>query len=260
MVDLSVLSNLGAFKGGLASLSAYLWVLYITVPLVILIFGVVIWKMINARKRQWTHTLKIKRVLNNGFLSKENKIRMRRFPLIKNASIFHLEEPFLGSYLLMELDSYTGTNEFSVIIDKNNRIYINQGEKFDPNSSSTMVSAKHAGIDLAFEDLKSDWQNINKVDKKTDWKDVAKFMALGLLIIAVMVVSIKGIGQWGENHKVDAEKAAAEAEAFRNLADAMETTQATMNVQLLVLDLLKDGYGTNNIQRIIKEKTNETVS
>lgn len=259
MVDVSVLTNLGAFKGGLASLSAYLWVLYIVVPLVILIFVGVGWKMWGAKKKQWTHTLRVRRVLNNGFLSKENTIKMRRFPLIKNASVFHLEKAFLGSYLLMELDSYTGTNEFSVIIDKNNRIYINQGEKFDAASSSVLVSAKHAGIDLAFEDLKSDWQKINSVDKKTDWKDIAKFMALGLLIVAVMVVSIKGIGQWGENHKLQAQKAVAEAEAFGNLADAMETTQATLNVQVLILDLLREEYGTNNIQRIIREKTNETV-
>lgn len=259
MVDLSVFSNLGAFGDGLASLSAYLWVLYIAVPLVILIFGVVAWKMVRTKKKQWTHTLKVKRVLDNGFLSKEIKIRMRRFPLIKNASVFILEKAFLGSYLLMELDSYTGTNEFSVVIDKNNRIYINQGERFDPDSSSVMVSAKHAGIDLAFEDLKSDWQNINQVDKKTDWKDIAKFMALGLLIVAVMVVSIKGIGQWGENHKLEAQKAAAEAEAFSNLAEAMETSQATMNTQILILELLKEGYGTNNIQKIIKEATNGTI-
>lgn len=260
MVDTSVLSNLGAFKGGLASISQYLWILYITVPIVILIFTVVIWKMYGAKKNQWTHTLRVKRVLNNGFLSKENKIKMRRFPLIKNASVFHLEKSFLGSYLLMELDSYTGTNEFSVIIDRNNRIYINQGEKFDPVSSSVMVSAKHAGIDLAFEDLKTDWQKINTVDKKTDWKDIAKFMALGLLIVAVMVVSIKGIGQWGENHKLQTQKAEAEAEAFSNLADALETTQATLNVQVLILDLLRDKYGTNNIQGIIKEKINASVS
>lgn len=260
MVDLGVFSGLGSFSGGASVIASYIWVLWIVVPIIILGFGGYAWKMIREKKQQWTHTLKVKRVLNNGFLSKESKIRMRRFPLITNASVFHLEKPFLGSYLLMELDSYTGTNEFSVIIDKNNRIYINQGERFDPDSSSVLVSAKHGGIDLAFEDLKSDWQNINKVDKKTEWKDVAKFMALGLLIIAVMVVSIKGIGQWGENHKMEAEKAAAQAQAFANLAEAMETSQATMNTQVLILDLLKNGYGTNNIQRIIREKTNASVS
>ncbi len=249
---------LGAFKEGAATFAVYAWVLWIFVPLAILIFGGYLWKLSSDKKKQWTHTLKVKRVLTSGFLSEESKIRMKRFPLVHHASVFQLEKPFLGSYLIPELDSYTGTNEFSVIIDKNNRIYINTGEIFMPESSSVNVSSKHAAIDLSFEDLKSDWQNINKTSKKTEWGDIAKFAMIGILIIAVMVVAIKGIGQWGENHKIDAAKAAAEAEAFRNLADAMETSQATMNTQVIILDLLKNGYGTNNIQKIIQEKTNAT--
>ncbi len=253
---MGLLSPLGNFGGGFATFASYLWVLYILVPIAILIFVAYLWKAVNDKKKQWTHTLKVKRVLNNGFLSSEGKIRMKRFPLVNNASVFQLENPFLGSYLIPELDSYTGTNEFSVVIDKNNRIYINSGEKFDPEKSSVNVSAKHAAIDLAFEDLKSDWQKINNTSKRVEWSQIAKFAMIGILIIAVMIVSIKGIGQWGENHKIDAQRAAAEAEAMRGLAEAMETSQATMNTQVIILDLLKNVYGTNNIQAIIKEKTN----
>lgn len=253
---MGLLDPLGNFGGGVATFAGYAWILYIFVPIAILIFVGYMWKMSIDKKKQWTHTLKIKRVLTSGLLSEENKIRMKRFPLVHNASVFQLENPFLGSYLIPELDSYTGTNEFSVVVDKNNRIYINTGERFIPESSSVNISAKHAAIDLAFEDLKSDWQNINKTSKTVEWGKIAKFAMIGLLIIAVMIVSIKGIGQWGENHKIEAQKSAAEAEAFRNLAEAMKTSQATMNTQLLILDLLKKGYGTNNIQGIIQEKTN----
>jgi len=257
MVDLSGLTN---FKGGFASFASYIWVLYIFVPIAILIFGGYMWKIVRDKKKQWTHTLIVRRELNTGLLSKGVEIKMRRFPLVKNASIFQLENAFLGSYLMPELDSYTGTNQFSVIIDKNNRVYINTGEKFCPEKSSVIVSAKHAGIDLAFEDLKSDWQEINKTSKRVEWSQIAKFAMMGLLIVAAMVVTIKGIGQWGENHKIDADRAASEAETMRQLADAMKTSQATMNVAILALDLLKDEYGTNNLQGIIKEKTNVTIS
>jgi hypothetical protein len=215
--------------------------------------------MLRDKKKQWTHTLNMKRELVNGTLSKEVSIRMKRFPLVKNASIFELENALLGSYLMPELDSYTGTNEFSIVIRNNNRIYINTGEKFNAESSSIIVSGKHAGIDLAFEDLKADWQSQYKTNKRVEWSQIAKFVMMALLIIGCMVVAIKGIGQWGENHKVDSEKAKAEAEAFSNLADAMETVQATSNVQVIILDMLKEQYGTNNLQPIIQEKTNGTV-
>lgn len=251
---------LSSFKEGSMSLISYIWVLYIFVPIAIIIFAAYMWKIFHDRKKQWTHTLLFRRELNNGLLSKTITIRMKRFPLIKTASIFQLEKPVLGSYLMLELDSYTGINEFSIIVDKSNRIYINTGETFNPDTSSIVVSAKHAGIDLAFEDLKSDWQNINKVDKKLEWSQIAKFAMLGLLIIAVMVVSIKGIGQWGENHQADAEKAASEAEMMRQFAESMKTNEAMTNAQILILDLIKNGYGTNNIQKILKEKLNETIS
>jgi len=257
MVDFS---SLGSFKSGFAGIASYAWVLYVFVGLAILFVGGYVWKLSRDKKKQWTHVLRTRRVLTSGLLSAEVKIRMKRFPLVKNASIFQLEHSFLGSYLIPELDSYTGTNEFSVILDKNNRIYINTGEKFEPDSSSIIVSAKHAGIDLAFEDLKGDWQSTYKTNKRVEWGQIVKFMLWGLLIIAVMIVSIKGIGQWGENHKIDAQKAAAEAQAFENLADAMETSQATTNALVILADKIKDMEGSNNLQAIVREKVNGTIS
>ena len=251
--------SLSNFRGGFAGIASYAWVLYALVPLAFLIFIVYMWKIIREKKKQWTHTLRIRRVLTNGTLSKEVSIRMKRFPLIKNASVFELENAFLGSYLIPELDSYTGTNEFSVIIDRNNRVYINTGEKFNPEDSSINVSAKHAGIDLAFDDLKNDWQNIHKTTKRVEWSQIAKFALWGILIIGVMIVSIKGIGQWGENHKIDAEKARAEAQAFANLADAMETSQATTNALVILADKIKNMEDAENLQTIVRRSLNETT-
>lgn len=254
-----IFDTLSNFKAGIPNLAAYFWVLWIFVPIAILIFVGVMWKMWNDKRKQWTHTLEMERVLTNGQLSDPVKVRMKRFPLIKNAAVFELENSVLGSYLFPELDSYTGTNKFSIILGTNNRIYIKTGTKFDPDSGSVLVSAKHAGIDLAFEDLKSDWQHQYRTNKRVEWAEVAKFALWGLLIIAFMVIMIKGIGQWGENHKIDAQKAQAEAQAYENLADALETIDGTMNTQVLILDLLKENYGTNNLQPIIREKTNATV-
>lgn len=248
------------FKSGAVSLTSYAWVLYVFVGLALIIFSVYLWKIMRDKKKQWTHTLKVRRVLTNGTLSKEVGIKMRRFPLVKNANVFELENAVLGSYLIPELDSYTGTNEFSIIIDKNNRIYINTGESFNPESSSIMVSAKHAGIDLAFDDLKNDWQNIHKTSKRVEWSQIAKFALWGILIIAVMIVAIKGIGQWGENHVIDSQKAQAEAQAFQSLAEAMETSQATTNALVILADKIKEMEGSENLQTIVRQRVNnETI-
>ena len=256
MVDFSSLNN---FKDGLASVTSYSWVLWIFVPLAALILIAVIWKMYNQKNKQWTHTLRIKRVLANNLLSKEWTVKMRRFPLIKRAEVFELQKAVLGSLLMPELESYTGINEFSIIIDNNNRIYVSKGEYFDKAKSSINVSAKHAEIDISRSDLRADYQDINAVSKKVEWKDIAKFAMMGLLIIAVMVVSIKAIGMWGENHKADAAKAAAEVEAFANLADAMETIAGAKNTDVLILDLLKQLFETENLQPTLRRSLNESL-
>jgi len=256
---MGLLDPLSNFSQSLPVFAGYVWIFWIFVPLAFLVFGGYVWKLVRDKKKQWTHKFVIERELTNGELSDPVTIRMRRFPLIKNVSVFQLETPFLGSYLVPEMDSYTGINQFSVIVGKNNRIYIKTKTTFDPDSGSKIVSAKHAGIDLAFEDLKSDWQHQHTVDKRVEWSQVAKFALFGLLIIAVMVVSIKGIGQWGENQQVQAQQAQAQAQAMEFIADSMVTMEGTAKTQVLILDLLKEGYGTNNIQPIIREKTNGTI-
>ena len=111
--------------------------------------AIVFWiKLIKNKKAQWTHTLVVRRVLNNNLLSKPIIHKMRRFPLIKKAEVFELETPLLGGFLLPELDQYSDVNEFSIILDKNNRIYTNKGEFFNPDKSSVIVSAKHSKLKI----------------------------------------------------------------------------------------------------------------
>jgi len=251
--------SLSPFKDGFSNLLNYSWVLWIFVPIAALIFGAFLWRMIQNKNRQWTHTLVMRRVLDNNFLSKPGKIRMRRFPLIRSGEVFELENPLLGSFLISELDSYTGANEYSIIIDKNNRIYTNKGEKFSPDKDSVDVSAKHSEIDIALGDFKQKYQEVHKTPKRVEWAQIAKFALLGLLIIATMVVMIKGLDKWSENHSADAQRAAAEAQTWISLKESLEIIDGTVNTQSYILDKIKTLEDTNNIQGIIREAKNETT-
>lgn len=259
--DVTLLGSAGqTFKTGFTTFAAsYSWILWLFVVLAVVIFIGVLVRTLVMKKKQWTHVLRFKVVLQNNLLGKEQTIRMRRFPLIKRAEVFELEKPLLGGYLMPELDSYTGMNEFSIIIDTNNRIYTNKGEYFCPDKSSVNVSAKHAEIDIARSDLRADYQNINQVQKRIEWAQVAKFAMIGLLIIAVMVVAIKGIGQWGENKEADAQKATAEAQTWVVIANVMKDLEGNTNANILLADKLKELYGTRNLQSTINNARNETL-
>jgi len=241
--------------GGFGNLASYAWVL---IPLVILVgiaLGAWIWNKNKQKKSQWTHTLKVRRVLAEGRLTDPIIHKMRRFPLIKNAEVFELEKPLLGGYLFPELDEYSGMNEFSIILDKNNRIYTNKGEFFKPDKSSVYVSAKHSEIDIQRQNLKANFQNVNKINKRLEWKEIAKYAMMSFAIIAVTIIVIIGMQNWGEAQQAQAQQAQAEAETWRTIAEVMDTNQGVVNTQKLILDKLKDVYGTNNIQGVINENT-----
>ena len=85
------------FSGGFAKLLSYAWIL---LPLFIIfsLFLIFFWiKMIRSKKGQWTHKLKVRRVLQNKLLSEPICHNMRRFPLIKKAEVFCHNFPLLCS-------------------------------------------------------------------------------------------------------------------------------------------------------------------
>ena len=213
-----------------------------------------------SKKAQWTHKLRIRRVGQNGFLEEPFYVKMRRFPLIKGAEIFELEQAILGSYLMPSLDEYTGMNEFSIVIDKNNRIYTNLGETWNPNKKSANVSGQHSEIDLSRGRLKDDWQKVNKVSDRIEWSTIAKYAFLGIVVIAIVVIFIVGAQKWVDAKEQETAQYSAMAEALTSLEDIMETNQAIVNTQKLqIIPMLKKLYGTENLQSILGEELSAEV-
>jgi large-conductance mechanosensitive channel len=246
-------------EGGISVLRDWGWLLWILVGVAAIVFIGWMMKLYRDKNRQWTHKLKVRQVIGDNNLTETATISMRRYPLIKTGEVFELENALLGSYLISELDAYTGRNEYSVIIDKNGRIYTNKGEKFCPDKKSVNVSAKHSEIDIALGDFKRNYQEVHRTNKRVEWGQIAKATMIGLLIIACMVVAIKGIDKWADNHAQDAQRAASEAEAYRNLNEVFETIEDVVNTQVILVEEIKELKGTNNIQTIIRSAKNETV-
>jgi predicted small secreted protein len=246
-------SMFGDTLGGLAK---YSWVLFLFVGIGIAVAIVFFYYMIKQKKAQWTHTLEVKRILKNNLLSDPIVHKMRRFPLIKGAEVFELETPLLGSYLIPEPGKYSGLNKYSIILDSDNRIWMNEGEYFVPSDCSCNVSARHAEIDLQVSTLKSDFQDINKINKRIDWAQMAKYALSALLILAVMIVAIVGIGEWGEAQERRSEEAKATTATMEFMAEAQKTNLEVANTNILILQKLKELYGTENIQGVIKNVKN----
>jgi len=244
------------FSGGFSNLATYAWILIPVVILVSIALGAFIWRKTKNKNAQWTHTLKVRRVLQDGRLTEPIIHRMRRFPLIKKAEVFELEKPLLGGYLLPELDEYSGHNEFSMILDKNNRIYTNKGEFFNPDKSSVFVSAKHSEIDVQRQNLKANFQNVNKISKRLEWSTIAKYAMISVAIIAITIMAIVGLQKWGESQEFQSNKARAEVATLEQLNIALDNIESNSNVNLLIIAKLQELYDNKNIQAEIKKAQN----
>jgi hypothetical protein len=58
---------------------------------------------------------------------------------------------------------------------------------------------------------------------------------------------------------MDANKAAAEAETYRQLNEVLQTVEGVVNVQLILVDEIKELKGNNNIQGIVREIQDKNV-
>jgi len=232
-----------------------IWLLPLVAIVVAVAIGLLV-KKYNSKKFQWTHTLKVRRVMEDGVtITSEPTIhRMRRFQLINGAEVFELEKALLGSYLFPELDKYSGDNEFSIILDNNNRIYTANRLTWIKNSGSMDVSAKHSEIDLARKRLKEDFQNINKVSKRIEWAEIAKWAVIFMALIVFLVLGIVGMAKWGEAQEAKATVAQADVAISDNMVKVMETMRATVNTQQMqITPMLKKLYGTENLQGVIND-------
>jgi len=252
----------GIFTAGFKSLAGKSWILWGFLMILTCVVVFVVWRVFAGKKSQWTHKLRVRRVGQSGLMEEPFYVNMRRFPLIKGVEIFELEHPLLGGYLMPSLNEYTGMNEFSIVLDKNNRIYTNTGERWCPNAKSAEVSGQHAEIDIARSKLKDDWQQINKVSDRIEWGTIAKYAFLGILVMATVIIIIVGLQNWADAHDAEAEEARANAANSANMIIVMETIMATVNTQALMIPEIKELKGTNNLQGLISQRVtlnNETA-
>jgi hypothetical protein len=256
MAGTDILIDNAVTQSVFSNFAKYWWVLVVFLVIGTILGLVGLFSKINSTKKQWTHKLIVRRELPNNKLSDPTIILMKRY--VNNdkhiTKLFQLKTPLLGSYLIPELPEYSGLNEYSIIVTKSNRVFINTGEIFNPEANSVFVSSRHAEIDLQIEDLTKTVKVVNQTAKKLDWSQIAKYGIMLIAIIAVSIIAINGIQQWGATQEARAQSEIAQAEAMAQLSDAMDTMQAVVNTQQLELTpIIKLMYNTSNIQQLINQ-------
>lgn len=239
---------------GFASIGQYKILIYAMIGLAVIAGIVYMLYMFKKKKNQWTHKFKVKRILQNGVVTPEITHLARRFPKQQGVEVFELEKPLLGSYLIPAPGEYTDVNVFSIILDADNRIWQDKGTTFNKDTQSMELSAVHAGIDVEMHTMKERWQEAHSTNKKITAMEMIAAGLKAIMIIAILIMGIVGMGEWGDSQTARATMATAEATAMENLAKAVETMETTVNTQQLqLIPMLKALYGTDNIAGKIKD-------
>lgn len=238
----------GMFTSMINALAKYWWIIAIIAGMGIFI-GIAYWlSRVKKKKTQWTHKIKVRRQLQNGDLTPEVIHLARRFPLEKGVEMFELQKAILGSYLMPQPGEYTGINEFSIILDPYNRIYLNKGYKFNKDKQSIEVSAVHAGIDVEMANMKDKWQQAHKVEKRITTAELIRAGLKLIGIIAIVIIAIVALRQWGEAQQYKAQSDQAQADAMRHINEAVQTMEKVVNTQQLqIIPMLEALYGKENI-------------
>lgn len=247
----SLLGEGGIISDGVKYIFSFGFIPWVLIGFMIIAFiiGIIWWiNVARKKKKQWTHKIRVRRLLQNGTLTEEAIHKARRFPLEKGVEVFEVDKPVLGSYLVPQPGEYTGINEFSIIIDAENRIYLNKGYEFNKEKESVKVSCVHAGIDVGMANMKDKWQQAHKVDKRITTAELIKAGLMVLGIVAVVILGIMGLKEWGQAQEWQSHSAQSRVEEAKHIADAVETIEKVVNTQQLQLvPMLKALYGTDNL-------------
>lgn len=247
----SLFGHDGIISGVIGELFSFGIVTWVLIGLMIFafIFGTIfVIHKHRKKKKQWTHKIKVSRLLRDGSLTQEIIHKARRFPVEKGVEVFELEKPIIGSYLMPQPGGYTGINEFSIVLDENNRIYLNKGYKFDKDKQSVNVSVVHAGIDVGMANMKEKWQQAHQIAKRITTAELIKAGLMALAIVALTIVLIMGLKEWGTAQQYHAQSDQAQAAAMKSINEAVQTIDKVVNTQQLeIVPMLKALYGTDNI-------------
>lgn len=245
------------FAGGVAGMLKYWWVILALVFLVII--GLSVWWVGKYKQKngQWTHKLNVQIELPNGDLDENVKVfKMRRWKHKEENTppLFELEKPLIGSRIFVELEKYSGSTAYNVILGNDGRLYTATKSIMCKDKNAKEVSVKHAGIDRARQQYNNRFEQMNATPSRIDVLTLMKYGLYATAIIVVLILGITGLKAWGERASYDATAAKAELQTWEAMAKSMEASESALNTITLILPDLKELYGNNLRGLVIKEK------
>lgn len=241
----------GTLGSGVASLSGYLWIVWIVLGIgvlgTIVYFGATFFK----NKQKWNLTFRIYQENNQHetLYLDPIVIKAKRVTLSNGLRLIYLEKAILGKKLFPLLNFYTRPGVYDLVVTSDNRIFIVTGiAGIDEQRKELKVGLRYPGIDYALEEVNRDHAALNKLDRRSDLLGMVKAAATAVVAIILLVMLIIGGKYYMEAKSIDAQIAQSELALFEGLKESEVVRTEQANAMLLITDKLKQILGTNNLR------------
>lgn len=244
----TITSTLGS---GVASLSGYLWIVWVIIGVAVLGTIVYFGATFLKNKEKWNLTFRIYQENNqHGTLYLDPVvIKAKRVTLSNGLRLIYLEKAILGKKLFPLLNFYTRPGVYDLVITSDNRIFIVTGiAGIDEQRKELKVGLRYPGIDYSLEEVNRDHAKLNQLDRKNDLLGMVKAAATAVVAIILLVMLIIGGKYYMEGKAIDAQIAQSELALFDSLQEYQVTQVEQANAMLLLTEKLKQLLGTNNLR------------
>lgn len=248
-------TGVSVFSGAFSKLGNIWWLFVIVAILGILgagAFFLVKWK---KKDTAWNVQVRIRQedTMNEKIYLDPIIIKGRRVTLRNGMKMIFLEKPIHHKRLMPLLNYYTKPNVYDLILTSDNRIFITTGiEGIDKKRKLLNVGIRYPGIDNDFDELNSQYANLNQQNKMNNFLDIIKAASTAVMAICILVAIIVGGNYWLEGKEAETAISQAQIEIFDGLRQTSKNNLEFANAMNLLIPKLEQMYGTKNLRSQIE--------
>jgi hypothetical protein len=254
--------GIGALTPDLAKFAWIKWPLIIIAGLAIIGFALWFFSNLKKGKDKWNVKLRIRQedTLNKKINLDAHTIMAKRITLSNGMRMLFLKESVLGKRLFPLLNYYTKPGVYDVILTADNRIFIITGiEGIDEERKTLNVGVRYPGIDHDFDQLNTEFAELNKRDTRSDILAMIKVASMAIIAIVILLMLVIGGKYWLESKAINSEIADSQLRLFQTISENQDRNLEISNALNLFLsqyaELNGQGSALNDLNELNKGLT-----
>ena len=228
------------------------------VPLMIIlavaVIGILVWvyRSYKKNKDQWNVKIRLRQEdTQTKKLYLDPVIIMAKRVTLKNGiRMLYLEKPILGKRLFPLLNYYSRPGVYDIILTADNRIFIIDGiQGIDEQRKLLNVGVRYPGIDYQFDELNSQYAEMNKKDNRNDILEMIKIASIGIIAIVLLIGFIVGGKYYIESKEIQQLIGEQELQIISSLNENQQKVLESTNALNIFIERYEKANGLGSVNK-----------